>query len=383
LALALRLFHIGANSLWFDEAFSWLVARQPAYAILTQRLEPILPPLYHYLLHCWIGLGESEAVLRSFSAICGIITIPVMYLVGREMLTPVTGLAAAALVSVLPFHVYFAQEARLYALVVFLAALMLWAFVKAWKGSSYPFWVIFGILVGLNFYAHYFVVFTLFVLHLFVVVAHSEAPSRRRGMLIADAVALIMIGPQLPSALAQTRRVTTDFWLPIPSPLELVKTLDYLLFGHTTPVFVVPVALFLTLSILILVTWAACRAGIAHRQWLLLLLALVMIPILLVLILSYAVRRCRGSMAASSLWPSFPWLTITPSLTPPSRPFEKSASCSKATGSRQMWCYTFTTALTYRSSTTHHRQGATCSITIPTPGFPRSPGNGQGNEFLR
>lgn len=289
LAGGLRLFRIGASSLWFDEAFSWLVARQPAWAILTQRLEPILPPLYHFFLHFWIGLGESEVALRSFSALCGLLTIPVMYALGRELFTPATGLAAALMTAVLPFHVYFARETRLYALVVFLSAALLWSFARSWKGASYRSWFGLGLLAALNLYAHYFAAFTLAVFHVFVLLVRPRDRHRWQGLFLADAVALALIGPHLPAAWAQTRQVAGSFWLSSPSPLELFKTLDYLLFSHTTPLAVVPVALFLTLSIFVFDAWAALRAHGEVRRRALLLLALVLTPILLAMLLSWLI----------------------------------------------------------------------------------------------
>jgi mannosyltransferase len=305
MAIALRLYRIGANSLWFDEAFSWLVARQPAWAILTQRLEPILPPLYHFLLHFWIFMGESEAVLRSFSAVCGVLVIPVIYFLGREISDSATGVAAALLIAVLPFHVYFAQEARLYALVILLSALMLLMFVRVWKGKGYGFWIGFGVLVGLSFYAHYFVIFSLAVLHGFVFLARSAGQRRWPGLLLADMVAMVVVAPHLLSAWAQAQQVTSNFWLPVPSPLQPIKTLDYLLFSHTTPPWLVPVALFLTLSIITLVTWAAFLAQGEVRKWLPLLLALVLGPIFLALILSWLVGPVYLDRSFSLVTPAY------------------------------------------------------------------------------
>jgi mannosyltransferase len=210
-----------------------------------------------------------------------------MYVLGRELLTPATGLAVALLTAVLPFHVYFAQEARLYALVVFLSALMLWSFVRAWRSAGYLPWLGLGFLVALNLYAHYFAIFTLTVLHLFVLLVRPRDWRRWRGMLLADLTTLVCVVPLLPSALAQTRQVVTHFWLPSPSPLEPFKTLDYLLFSHTGPVSLVPVALFLTLSIFTLVVWTAVCSRGETRQWLLLLVGLVLAPIISILLLSW------------------------------------------------------------------------------------------------
>jgi mannosyltransferase len=305
LTIALRLFRISANSLWFDETFSWLVARHSAWIILTQRLEPFLPPLYHFLLHFWIWLGESEAILRSFSAICGIITIPVMYALGRELFGPATGLASALLTAVLPFHIYYAQEARPYGLVILLSALTLWAFARSWKGTGYRAWIGFGLLAGLSLYAHYFVAFSLAVLHGFAFLTTSRGRNNLRGLFLSDLVMIVVAGPHLPSAWAQTQQVTADFWLSLPSPLQPIKTLDFLLFSHTTPLQLIPVALFLTLSIFILVTWAVFRSPGEARRWLLLLLALVLTPIFLVLLLSWTIGPIYLDRSFSLVMPAY------------------------------------------------------------------------------
>ena len=317
LAVILRLFHIGASSLWADEAFSWLVARQPAWAILTQRLEPILPPLYHFLLHFWIQLGESEAVLRGFSALCGLLAIPVIYALGRELFTPAAGIAAALLMAVLPFQVYFAQETRLYALVILLSALLLWGFVRACEKTGWWRWAVLGFLFALNLYAHYFTAFTLLVLHAFVLL---KWPRDRRywwGMLLADGVALALWGPHVPSALAQTQQVATSFWLVTPSLLELVKTLVYLLFSHTTPVYLNPVALFVVLSVFTLVAWAGVRARGEVRQRALLLLALVLVPNLAALAISWLVKPVYLDRSFSLVTPAYVLLLGWGSAHPP------------------------------------------------------------------
>jgi mannosyltransferase len=305
LAGSLRLLRICANSLWFDEAFSWQVARQPGWAILTQRLEPILPPLYHFLLHFWLQLGESEAALRSLSVLCSLLTVPVMYVLGRELLTPATGLAAALLTAILPFHVYFAQEARLYAMVVLLSALMVWGFVRSWRNTSYWSWLGWGVLVALNLYAHYFAVFALLVFHAFALPIRPRRRYHWRGLLVADLVALALVGPSLPAAWACTRQATTHFWLPSPSPLEPFKTLDYLLFGHTTPLCLVPIALFLTLSIFTLVIWTAIRSRSSARPWLFLLIGLVLEPIFLALLLSWVVGPIYLDRSFSLVTPAY------------------------------------------------------------------------------
>ncbi len=305
LALGLRLYRIGANSLWFDEAFSWLVIQHSPWSILTQRLEPFLPPLYHVLLYFWSYLGDSEVVLRSFSAVCGVMTVPVMYILGRELFTPAAGLAAAFLAAVLPFHIYFAQEARPYALIILLSALVLWGFVRAWKSTSHGLWASLGLLAGVSLYAHYFLIFQLAVFHGFVLLVQPREKYRWRGLLLSDFIITLIFIPRLSLAWAQTYRVTTDFWVSIPSPLQPIKTLVFLLFSHTTPLWLVPAALFLTLSIFILVIWAIVRARGQVSPWPILLVALMVVPMLLALLISWTISPIYLDRSFSLITPAY------------------------------------------------------------------------------
>jgi mannosyltransferase len=305
LAAVLRLLRIGASSLWADEAFSWLAAQQPARAILAERVVPIMPPLYHFLLHYWIWMGESEAALRLFSALCGLLTVPVIYVAGRMLFSPRAGLVAALLAATLPFQVYFSREARPYALVVLLSSLLLWAFIRTRTGMGFWAWIIFGVLVALNLYAHYFVIFALVPLHLFVVLVRPRDRRSWWGMLLADLVALLLVAPHVPLALARTQQVVIDFWLASPSPLQLFKTLDYLLFSHTMPSMLNSVALFFSLSIFALVTWGAIRTHGEFRRLLLLLIAWVLTPPLLAMLVSWLIGPVYLDRSFSLVTPAY------------------------------------------------------------------------------
>ena len=124
---ALRILALGSKGLWLDEAFSVWLARQPLpdlYAWLL-RIDQH-PPLYYALLHLWItAFGDSAGAVRLLSALFGTATIPVMFLLGRRLLGAPGGLIAAAILTVAPFHVRFAQETRMYTLLALNAALAL------------------------------------------------------------------------------------------------------------------------------------------------------------------------------------------------------------------------------------------------------------------
>jgi mannosyltransferase len=118
LGLALRLHRVGEVSLWSDEAFSaWWIHKPLDYLWTDGLVIETTPPLYYTLLKVWAGVfGDGDAALRLFSATASTVTIPVLFLLGLEIAGPVVGLVAALLFALAPMQIYFAQEARVYAL---------------------------------------------------------------------------------------------------------------------------------------------------------------------------------------------------------------------------------------------------------------------------
>ena len=124
----LRFWDIGAESLWMDEAFTWLWAHQSHEALwgAAGRWEAN-PPLYYSIQRLWSHIfGDSEAGLRSFSAVVGTLTVPIVFLVGRLIWGNVAGLIAALLLATAPLHIAYSQEARAYALVMLAATTAVW-----------------------------------------------------------------------------------------------------------------------------------------------------------------------------------------------------------------------------------------------------------------
>src|SRR4051812_21488246 len=88
LAAVVRLRGIGYESLWGDEALSWLIARMSLPELIRHVIwwEQI-PPLHHLLLWMWIRVfGVSEISLRMPSALAGIAGVVAMYVFVRREL---------------------------------------------------------------------------------------------------------------------------------------------------------------------------------------------------------------------------------------------------------------------------------------------------------
>ncbi len=121
LAFALRLLRLDFQPLWWDEGYSVYFASQDLATLTLKTAADIHPPLYYYLLHAWIALfGASDVALRLLSVAIGTATIPVFYAVGRRLASGGTALLACLLLAVSPFHMYYSQEVRMYALATLL-----------------------------------------------------------------------------------------------------------------------------------------------------------------------------------------------------------------------------------------------------------------------
>ncbi|MFO7697036.1 MAG: glycosyltransferase family 39 protein, partial [Anaerolineae bacterium] len=123
----LRVYQLGAKSLWIDEAFSVWMGRQPVPEMLSWlvRIDQH-PPLYYLLLRLWMYIGDAleqmatprsgASWVRALSALCSMLNIPALYALGRRPAGRKAGLLAALILALSPFHVYLAQEARMYSL---------------------------------------------------------------------------------------------------------------------------------------------------------------------------------------------------------------------------------------------------------------------------
>ncbi len=136
IAFAIRVWALGAQSLWFDEGWSWHLARMPLAEMALTTAGDRSPPLYYALLHAWIGLaGQSEFAMRFISAAADTATVALVMTFARALLRGVGGgvtpatLIAGGIYAACPFAVWYAQETRMYAL------------VAAWcTASSYWLW---------------------------------------------------------------------------------------------------------------------------------------------------------------------------------------------------------------------------------------------------
>lgn len=250
----LRLYNLGGNSLWLDEAATLTFARQTLAGIWeTTAAGEFNPPLFYWLEHGMLLFGESEFVLRLLPALFGILTVPVVYLIGREFRDRNVGLIAAALLAFSPFHIFYSQEARAYAPMLFFFSLALLFYVRAGRSDETRSWVLFGVFSAAAFWMHFYAVVPVAVLILHALVTRSvRAPALSAAVFAAATLPLLIVTFNL--FLARTSSPPT-FGMQGP---DLIYQILFQISGSSAPV----LASFTLLFLLgVVYTWREDRNG--------------------------------------------------------------------------------------------------------------------------
>jgi mannosyltransferase len=266
LAAALRLSTLGQQSLWYDEAFT------PVHVLrgsLGSTLHNVLhsentPPLW-YVLEWAISrvLGTGAVALRLLSALAGIATVPVAWAIGCELEGPSAGppaaqrvrrvaIATGAFVAANPLFVWYSQEARAYGLFVLMASLALLCFLRALREPTTRRLAVFALMASLALLTHYFAVFLLVPMALWLLWGARAQLSR--VLCVALAVPVLVGAALIPLILAQGGHGTQ--WIgewALASRLEAIP--QYYLTGYTGSALGHGVELLVALAIL---------AGVVH-----------------------------------------------------------------------------------------------------------------------
>lgn len=133
LFVAVRLVHIGSFALWFDEVFTFEASsRDWGSLVWFVRNYDVHPPLFYAVAKLWLDAGGNALPwLGLFPALTAIATLAPLYLLARELkLNPREFNLMIVLMAVNGYLTGYAQEFRVYNLLMFLAVCSLWLLVR-------------------------------------------------------------------------------------------------------------------------------------------------------------------------------------------------------------------------------------------------------------
>jgi hypothetical protein len=225
-----------------DEGLSIGIASQPFTDIPGVLRQDGAPPLYYMLLHVWMSIfGDGPADTQGLSMAISLVAVPGGLWAGWTLFNRRAGLICAALGAFNPFLTTYAQETRMYSLMVVLSLLTTAAFIHVYVYRNRRYLPLFAVLVAAILYTHSWGIFVTAGLIVSLIPPLLATEDRRpfiKDVLIGFTGALVLYLPWLPTLLYQTAHTGAP-WLNAPrfgAPVQISKAL---LGGGTVTVAVV------------------------------------------------------------------------------------------------------------------------------------------------
>ena len=209
LAFLLRTPTLDLQSFWMDEVQAFEFIDHP----FTETVRLILSPeengpLHFLLLWFWQRLtGPSDFAVRYLSDLCSVLTVAVLWRLADAWFGRRVAHLSAGLLAVSPFAIWYAQDAKMYALHMLLAASSTFLLVRATRRSAgvrkraWSLWLAYGVVLNLLGYSHFFGAFTIAAQGIAVVVTHLYRPRVIRTYLLTMAIVALPYIPVVSFAL--------------------------------------------------------------------------------------------------------------------------------------------------------------------------------------
>ena len=233
-ALGMRLYRIGAETIWFDEAITYMglhEANPMDFFHHEATRDPKSVPFYYACAYVWYRLGFTSVTgMRMLSVSAGMGVVAGLYFFGRRFFGHIGGLTAALCVACAKLHVYEAQEIRNYTFTLAAALFTMFAFHKAAVENDKRWWPVNVAANVLLSYTHFLAMILLFAQGVYFLVTR---PRQIKGIALwtfAHAPFLALI------PLWQKAITTADFehetnWIPGSYKLRAFETYYYVFAG--------------------------------------------------------------------------------------------------------------------------------------------------------
>jgi 4-amino-4-deoxy-L-arabinose transferase-like glycosyltransferase len=228
IALGFNLYRLGTPSIWYDEAFSVELARQPLPLLwhIIWGPEPNME-FYYLFLHFWLGftgflgLHPTEFVVRLPSAIFAAFSSVMVFLLGRRFLGITAALVGSGLYLLNDLQLLYAQQTRSYSLQLLLICIAWYALLVVLTQESHQkrWWVCFIGVTTLSVYAHLFSLMILLAQVLAfcgLLILPGPWRDQARHRIVACIVSLVSIGVLIIPILLVSRHGSKTAWLPSP-----------------------------------------------------------------------------------------------------------------------------------------------------------------------
>ncbi|MFB3895692.1 MAG: glycosyltransferase family 39 protein [bacterium] len=301
LGTGLRIYHLGTEDFWVDEIYTIQTAQIPLSTVTIAQLEPrdLLHFVYDFIImHFWVKFGTNPWTVRLFSALVGIASIGLIYLIGKKLFDAKIGLLSALFLTLSSYHIYYSQEACAYAVQVLFILGMVYYFISGFQDNKVSSWIMFTMVTVLGIAVREFTILTWVALTIYAIVSITilNRKPNRFGIWLGSQL-LIVIACIIGLLLYYNRLGAMSYgdWLSQPTFFDLGKTFDYFSLGWvywTLPniiqTAIVPLFIFILLfSLVTLHQSESVNVAVDRNPGLMLCWSLFAIPLILFYLISF------------------------------------------------------------------------------------------------
>lgn len=279
-AVFLRLLNLSSHDFWYDEAvILWSTGTLQAGHWF-----------YSLFISAWISLFSPaifqdrfiELIGRLPSAIFSLGAVLATYTLGKKMFGKTVALLAAALMSISPFHIWYAQEMRAYAMAL---CLSLWGTYFFWrwsneKNNAPKFLTLYVIFASLAYVSHYLTIFLLVPQFIYLYVRKNKF-SQIKWILI-PLLGILIISPVV---IKHVLMLTAGNWPAMPDTESLRMTLATCLLGYNGTSLLYGIFFWMCTLLAVYLTWLIISRH-DDNQTLLFCIAAFFIPVLSIYLFS-------------------------------------------------------------------------------------------------
>lgn len=243
--LALRLYHLAGESIWYDESITIVYCRIVDWDLsFLSSSEARIVPLFALMGALWLHSVEwiaSDAVshdyvIRLLCALLSLAILPGTYRMALVLFKDRgVAIAASAFVAISPFQIFYAQEFRPHTLY---ALLTLWAMYNAYLALEHGkrrHWVGTALFGALAFYAYYFAAVYLVCINVFAALCFKRYWHRVVPWVLSQLATIALIVPAGFMALQQWGQFSAaeEHWFPKPTLKHILLSLKVYVAGYT------------------------------------------------------------------------------------------------------------------------------------------------------
>lgn len=295
---AISLPTIASSSIWFDEAFGAYLIRFDFWDIARYTASDVHPPVYYWLLKIWSYLfGNSEFALRSMSVLCMAVAIFFGFVLVKRLFNRQAAWTSLVFMVLAPMLIRYSQEIRMYALVSAIALAATYTLVVAMESKRKLPWIIYGLLVGLGMWTHYFsalIWLSHWAWRAWTLRGAGQKKFARlfftKEWILAHVIAVGFFLPWMPALIHQVLDVQINgFWIPPVAPSTLPNFFTNVLYYQdqdTVGSWMTLAGMVIIISLIVLAVRLYGRQNKAERTNYMLVFAVAFMPVVLLFVLS-------------------------------------------------------------------------------------------------